>query len=209
MEQIKKLRVKVYVDGFNFYYGMKSKNWKKYYWLDIVKYFELSLKDNQELISVNYYSATPLKAKDKADKQDLWFSANNESQKFRLILGRYMKKNMTCFGCGCAIQTFEEKESDVHLGVDIISDAYENSFDIAIIVSADSDMIPVVNKLKELDKQFFIYFPPGRHSSNLEACCRSRPTQMDRYEKRFKQSQFPDTITLPSGVSLTKPQDWV
>ena len=29
-------RVIVYVDGFNFYYGLR-KSWKKYYWLDMVR----------------------------------------------------------------------------------------------------------------------------------------------------------------------------
>ena len=40
MEQ--KQRVIVYIDGFNFYFGLKSNaKWKKYYWLDIVKLFEM------------------------------------------------------------------------------------------------------------------------------------------------------------------------
>lgn len=34
-----KQKVIVYVDGFNFYYGLKSKKWKPYYWLDFVKFF--------------------------------------------------------------------------------------------------------------------------------------------------------------------------
>ena len=28
-------RVIVYVDGFNLYYGLRSKGWKRFYWLDI------------------------------------------------------------------------------------------------------------------------------------------------------------------------------
>ena len=28
-------RVAVYVDGFNLYYGLKSKGWRRFYWLDI------------------------------------------------------------------------------------------------------------------------------------------------------------------------------
>jgi hypothetical protein len=36
-----KQKVIVYVDGFNFYYGLKGDpKWKRYYWLDIVKFFE-------------------------------------------------------------------------------------------------------------------------------------------------------------------------
>ena len=28
-------RVAVYIDGFNLYYGLKSKGWSRYYWLDL------------------------------------------------------------------------------------------------------------------------------------------------------------------------------
>jgi hypothetical protein len=30
-------RLTVYVDGFNLYYGLKSKGWKRYYWLNLQK----------------------------------------------------------------------------------------------------------------------------------------------------------------------------
>ena len=43
-----KKRVNIYVDGFNFYYGLKSKKWKKYYWIDIVKLFEQFIKPDQD-----------------------------------------------------------------------------------------------------------------------------------------------------------------
>lgn len=53
-------RVIVYVDGFNFYYGLKSSSrWKKYYWLDIVKLFGMFIRQNQELVAVKYFSARP------------------------------------------------------------------------------------------------------------------------------------------------------
>ena len=53
-----KQRVIVYIDGFNFYYGLKKEpKWKKYYWLDIVKLFEMFMRSNQELVAVKYFSA--------------------------------------------------------------------------------------------------------------------------------------------------------
>ena len=37
-----KKQVIVYVDGYNFYYGLRNggTRWKRLYWLDIVKFFE-------------------------------------------------------------------------------------------------------------------------------------------------------------------------
>jgi hypothetical protein len=55
----RKQKVIVYVDGFNFYYGLKSKGWKKYYWLDMVKFAKKLLRPHQELVEISYFSAKP------------------------------------------------------------------------------------------------------------------------------------------------------
>ena len=34
-----KQKVIVYVDGFNFYYGLRKNRWRKYYWIDMVRLF--------------------------------------------------------------------------------------------------------------------------------------------------------------------------
>lgn len=78
-------RIIVYVDGFNFYYGLKASRWRKYYWLDLVSFFEKFVRPHQELIQVNYFSAIP-HHRDKEDRQDLFFSANKINPKFRLHL---------------------------------------------------------------------------------------------------------------------------
>ena len=45
-----------------------------------------------------------------------------------------------------------EKKIDIKMAIDIISLAYENAYDKAVLVSGDGDFIPVVNKLKEMNK---------------------------------------------------------
>ena len=47
-------RVTVYVDGFNFYYGLRTQKrldnkWLKSYWIDLVKLFEQFLGEDQTL----------------------------------------------------------------------------------------------------------------------------------------------------------------
>jgi hypothetical protein len=41
-------KVSIYIDGFNFYYGLKSKNWRKYYWLDIAFMLHIERKYTRE-----------------------------------------------------------------------------------------------------------------------------------------------------------------
>ena len=118
-------RVIVYVDGFNFYYGLKSSSrWKKYYWLDIVKLFGMFMRQNQELVAVKYFSARPDDI-EQSLRQNAFFQANRENPKFKLILGKYLKKSITCFRCGNVIHTYEEKETDVRIATQIVADAYQ------------------------------------------------------------------------------------
>jgi len=74
---MEKRKVIVYVDGFNFYYGLKAisskdSKWKKFYWLDVVSFFEKMLNDKQELVELNYFSARP-HDNSASKRQDLFF----------------------------------------------------------------------------------------------------------------------------------------
>lgn len=210
---MEKQRVIVYVDGFNFYFGLrdiawKDGRWKKFYWLDVVSFFEKMLNERQELVEVNYFSARP---HDNAasKRQDLLFSANKLNAKFRLILGKYLKKEIRCPFCYKTIPTYEEKETDVRIATQIINDVYKNRCDITIIVSADSDMIPAVELIREIDPahKVFVYFPPLRHSVSLSNSCDGERKLSD-YKARFNQSLLPDRVTLRNGTVISRPDNW-
>ena len=70
----------------------------------MVKFFEMFMKPNQELVYVKYFSAKQDNV-DKALRQNAFFQANKENPKFQLILGKYLRKNIKCFNCGYLIQT--------------------------------------------------------------------------------------------------------
>ena len=207
MEEQNKQRVIVYIDGFNFYYGLKKAPWKKYYWLDIVKLMESFLRPNQELVAVKYFSARPTDV-GKCKRQDAFFQANKENPKFKLILGKYLKKEIECFKCHNIIHTYEEKESDVRIATQIVADSYQHNCDLIIIVSADSDMIPALELAKEAKVNVFVYFPPHQHSSNLATMSCGAPLQMQRYESKFKKALLPDSIKLSNGFELSIPKEW-
>lgn len=206
---MEKQRVIVYIDGFNFYYGLKKDvRWKKFYWLDVVKLFEMFMRPNQELIAVKYFSAR-VDNIDKSLRQNAFFQANKENPKFKLILGKYLKKQFTCFNCGNQIDLYEEKESDVRLATQIVADALLDNCDLSIIVSADSDMIPAVELAIEAHHKTVVYFPPNQYSSNLAAMASSRPIQLKQYEDRFKKCILPDVVHLMvADYDLRVPQKW-
>ena len=45
-----------------------------------------------------------------------------------------------------------EKKIDIQIAIDMVSLAYENVYDKAILVSGDGDFLPVVKKIKSLNK---------------------------------------------------------
>ena len=91
----------------------------------------------------------------------------------------------------------------------IVSDAYEKNCDVAIIVSADSDMIPAVEIAKRVGQRVFVYFPPNHYSSNLATMSNGNPIMLDRYESRFRQSLLSDVVHLKAqNYDLSIPAKW-
>lgn len=147
------------MDGFNFYYGLRKKRWRKYYWLDMVKLFESFMRPNQELVAVKYFSAR-VEDDGKSLRQNAFFQANQMNPKFKLILGKYLRKKFKCKNCDFLNDTYEEKESDVRIATQIVADAFRKNCDISIVVSADSDMIPAMELAMEERHPVFAYPPP-------------------------------------------------
>ena len=87
-----KQRVIVYIDGFNFYFGLKSNaKWKKYYWLDIVKLFEMFMRPDQELVAVKYFSAKPDDI-DQSLRQNAFFSSQQGKSEIQVDIGQVPEK---------------------------------------------------------------------------------------------------------------------
>ena len=166
------------------------------------------MKPYQRLIKVKYFSARPHDA-DKNANQYAFFQANMENPKFEVILGKFLHKEITCFNCSNIIHTYEEKETDVRIATQIVADAYEKNCDIAIVVSADSDMIPAIELAQQAGQRVFVYFPPNQHSNNLAAMANGSPVKLSRYESRFRQCIFPDVAHLSSlNYDLNIPSKW-
>lgn len=206
-----KKKVIVYVDGYNFYYGLRNggPKWKRFYWLDIVKFFELMMLSDQELVEVNYYSARPLDDQQAADNQDVFFSANLLNPKFKLHLGRYKKKRFRCQNCGFNNRTYEEKESDVRVATGMLTDVFTKRCNVTIVVSADSDMIPSVEIIKGFASEHpvYVFVPPTQKTFALASKC-DHVVWLEQYRARFGQSMLQDEVTLANGYVVHRPANW-
>lgn len=211
-------RVIAYFDGFNYYEGLRKKGWRKYYWQDFVKFVEFFLRPYQELIEVRYFSAIQ-KDVEKAKRQDKLFQVNKTNPKFSLILGEFRPRlrwrNIECNGrkVGRQIQFWEEKKSDVALASYMIRDVVLNKCDTIFLFSADSDLTPALDIIQEVitplrSVKIIVFFPPGNFSHDLSKKG-NKFFHLENHEYKFKNSQFPDKVTLSDGFIIEKPQKWV
>jgi len=139
-------RVIVYVDGFNLYFGLRSKGWKRYYWLNIQKIAQNLLKPDQNLIRTKYFTSRVTKPPDKAARQNTYIEALQTLSELDIHFGHYLSNSIECKRCGHIFTRPNEKMTDVNIAVELLTDAFQDEFDRAILISADSDLVATVRK---------------------------------------------------------------
>ena len=90
-----------------------------------------------------------------------------ESMEVTPIMGKFKEKQRGCLSCRARWVAHEEKETDVNIALWLINTAYKDWFDLAFVVSNDSDLAPAVRMLRAEfpHKRVRIITPPGRRTS--------------------------------------------
>jgi len=200
-------RVIAYVDGFNLYYGLRSKRWKWFYWLNIQEMAQRMLKQEQILLSTKYFTSIINRPVDKHKRQATFLEALGTLSDFHIYYGHFLSDMVTCSNCGHIYQTYHEKMTDVNIATELMSDAFQDEFDIALLVSADSDLVGPVQAIQRLfsHKRIIVTFPPGRYSNALKRAADAY-THIGR--NVLSKSVFPAQVTKPDGFVLKRPAQW-
>ena len=211
-------RVTFYIDGFNFYFGLKrtrktDKEWHRFYWTDMVKLCRSFLGEGQELEKVIYFTASPLSPQ-KNSRQSAFLNANKllNGDKFEVVRGKYMEKHITCPYCKGDILRPEEKKTDVNISIRMIADCVLDKTDTVSLVSADSDLVPPLEFIQTYypEKHIKVYFPPSNYSNDLKDNLlhhRSKPVLLLRNKRRFFDALMPDTVST-GEKKYTIPEKW-
>ena len=203
-------RVAVYVDGLNLYYGLKSRGWRRYYWLDLRRLAERLLRPGQRLAMIRYFTARFRPRADDPEqtlRQDTYLKALATLPDLTIQYGYHLPKTETCQICGASRETFEEKMTDVNIAIALLRDAMQDAFDTAIIISADSDLIGPIDAVLHScpAKRIVVAFPPNRYSRHLKD--RATAT-LSLWPETIARSQFPAQVTDPNGYPLHRPARW-
>ena len=204
------MRVAMYVDGFNLYYGLKSKMWQRYYWLDLRSLGENLLLPDQRLMTVRYFTARILpepEDPEKVARQNTFLDALGTLPDVHIHYGKYSRRTKKCPKCGAATRIEKEKMTDVNIAVELLGDAQDDKFNTAILVSGDSDLTGPVQEVRRRypGKQVVVAFPPGRVSKQL----RNHATASFTIGRGvLKDSLLPDRVRRADGYILKRPPTW-
>ena len=201
-----KQRVIAYIDGSNLYFGMVDAGLKFCKWLDVKKLMESFLDSNQELVAVKFFTSRLTHDVAKEERQATYLRAL-ELLGVDLVFGSYHNKTIECYHCDHKWVTPTEKMTDVNLATHLLMDAHLDAYDVAFVVSGDSDFTPCVEAVNESfdAKSVVMLFPPLRENERLEEEARS--SQLITKEKLIE-CQLPMNLLGKDGIELHKPVGW-
>ena len=166
-------KVVLFIDGNNFYYGLKSiyGDDKHLTNFNFNKLGQILAGKNREFLRAFYYNASLDYSDDQAKywKQQKFFDKIRNTDKVKLVLARLQKRKIK----GTAKHYYVVKGDDIHIAVDMVKGTYEGTFDIAVLVSGDGDFVPAVKVVQEKGKSVENAYFPKSLSWHLKQECDS------------------------------------
>lgn len=102
------------------------------------------------------------------------------------------------------VHTMEEKGSDVNLAAHLINDAWKNTYDAAVVVSNDTDLVEPIRMVTQERQKQVVLVCPGRWSAAPKLATISNSVRHIRRPMLIA-SQFPATIP---NTTIQKPATW-
>lgn len=203
----------VYVDGFNLYYGCVKGT--PYKWLNIAELCRLSLPSHYQIHRIRYFTALvkPRPSNPQQDvRQQTFIRALQTLPNFTVHYGEFLQSEVRMYlarppvkgpATALVIKT-EEKGSDVNLATYLLMDAYERDFDVAVVITDDSDLAEPINIVRRRLKHNVTVLSPRGKSRTLSMAA-TKFWQITA--ANLAASQFPPTLTDANGT-ITKPATW-
>lgn len=204
----------VYVDGFNLYY--RALKGARCNWLDL-NVLASHLLRGYDLVKIRYFTALVAPSphdRDQHVRQQTYLRALRTLPNVEIHYGTFMtgekqmpdaaewrKGNLVTVR---VIRT-EEKGSDVNIATHMLCDGFRNSYDVAALISNDTDLVEPLRVIREeLDKGVALLSPTTHPSPAL---AKYATTMRQIRPGVLKASQFPDDLEDANGP-FSKPSSW-
>lgn len=207
-------RANVYVDGFNLYYGAVKDT--PHEWLDIGKLCRMILPEYQ-IHRLHYFTARVQAWPEDPDqpiRQQTYLRALATIPHLRIHYGQFTvgaKRRRLAGPQPEGTPRFanvlipEEKGSDVNLASHLLMDGFEGDYDVAVVVSNDSDLLEPIRLVRDRLKHDVGVINPYK---NARAALQQEAAFYRTISAgALRASHFPPTLHDKDGV-ITKPLSW-
>lgn len=209
------MKANIYIDAFNLYYGCLKNS--PYRWLDLAKLAQILLP-NDQIHKIKYFTAkVSARPKDPNQpiRQQLYLRALGTLPNVQIIYGHFLQSTVRMqlvnpIGNMTSVEVYktEEKGSDVNLATHLLHDGHLKNYELAVVISNDSDLVEPIRLVKtDLGLEVGIFNPqirskhPSYHLQNTATFFKQiRNTHLQA-------SQFPSILTDTTGT-FTKPPSW-
>ncbi len=142
-------RVMIFIDGSNLYHALKHSMGRTQ--IDFGKFIYKLTGPDRELLRAYYYNAPvdQTREPERYKRQQQFFNRLYATPDLEVVLGRLVHRSD-----GRVI----EKGVDVALVVDMITKAYTNQYDVAILVSGDGDFARAIQAVKNTGRKVEVAF---------------------------------------------------
>ena len=204
----KRYRVASYIDGFNLYHGLRESDWRRFLWLDLIALSKSLLRDDQDLGITKYFTTRIGSPEPKRKRQSDYLEAleTHCGRGLQMYFGHYQIDPWRCDRCNQTSHIPHEKKTDVNIAVEMMRDAFEDRYDTALLISADSDLVPVIQAIQQIpSKRILVAFPPARSSAELKS---EASACFSIGRAKFAMSQLPERVRTTGSQILERPEKW-
>lgn len=167
--------VEIYIDGTNFNHACDREGIA--YRVDLNR-LAIRLSRGYHFVRLRYYTAPLANRRGAAYRiQQRFFRELRRSRRIELVLGRQAERK-DAFGRPYHV----EKETDVNLAVDMVVGAYEERFDVAMLVAGDTDYARTIQAVRARGKRVvWCHLPAQAHIVRLAELCDARYALDDKF----------------------------
>jgi Uncharacterized conserved protein len=169
------------------------------------------ISSKESICAIKYFSALCPWSDDKRVKHSNLMNIYKDCD-IQVILGKFKQVEAKCNKrvnytvCDHKFLRYAEKQTDVNIASQMLKDAYEERMERAYIISRDSDLIPAIKILREMNIKTMVIFPPC--TSEVEelktVCGQHRMLKTGEFDKVL----LPDPFQLASGDKISCPENW-
>ena len=201
-------RAAVFIDGFNLYHSIDDLDEPHLKWSNYWRMAELLIGTDETVSMVLTATAFHPDFNKRVRHQRHLKALENVG--VRILQGHYAKEDVSCRQCGHLWKKNTEKEGDINLALALIDAAYNDLFDHAYLVTADSDHAATARLFAKRfpGKQMTSVSPPGRaHSRSILTYAKKAKRTLDR--DLLDLSVFPKIVTSNSGLAtVVRPHEY-